>query len=445
MQKNLEQAVYWHRQSAQQGNRVAQSNLGYCYERGIGILKDEREAVYWYQEAAQQGDAMGKMNLGRCYLQGIGTEQNEELAARFFLEAAEQGNAAAQSCLGECYEFGRGITQDYAEAMRWYQKAVQQKYTGAQKKLARCYHKANPEDSGVQEEESFYEVTGIRENPGAELCLNFHIRQKTVGFGRKVLIKDIAARFEGGDFVLILGSAGAGKTTLIKAILGESKAEGTVLLNEQDLYKNFKRLKSQIGIVPQFSTLRSNDTVRATLMDSARLKLGSHHSRAELETRVEEVLKQVGLQKHADKLISQLSGGQLKKASVANLLVGSQRVFVCDEPDSGLDAASRVQQMNILKDISEEQNIVMVISHMANDAVDEKGNILFTKVLVIARSNEDQAGHMAFYGTPQKALQYFHVEKLQDIMQKINPQEEGGTGEADVFIRRFDQLRKGRK
>lgn len=272
-----------------------------------------------------------------------------------------------------------------------------------------------------------------------ETTLTVDIEKKVVG-GGKVLLRDIQAQFASGDFVLILGGSGAGKTTLIKAILGESKANGRIVLNGQDLYQNFKGMKSQIGMVPQFLTLRVNDTVRDTLMDTASIKLGSLYSKAERKKRVEEVLEHVGIREHADKYIGQLSGGQQKKVSVANQLIGFQRVFICDEPDSGLDAASRTQQMEILKEISRQNKIVMVISHEPDDAVeivDGKPVSLFTKVLVLARNSGDRAGHLAFFGDIDSAKKFFGVSRLQDIMIEINPPEEGGKGKADEYIERY--------
>ena len=75
-----------------------------------------------------------------------------------------------------------------------------------------------------------------------KISLFVDIDQKTVNFGKKVLLKNIHAEFQNGDFVLILGGSGSGKTTLIRAILGESKADGKIILNGQNLYNNFKNL-----------------------------------------------------------------------------------------------------------------------------------------------------------------------------------------------------------
>jgi len=280
--------------------------------------------------------------------------------------------------------------------------------------------------------------------PQTSCSMVVDIQTRAVNFGKKILLKDIHAEFKGGDFVLILGGSGAGKTTLIKSILGEDRADGKIVLDGVDLYKNFKSVKSRIGKVPQMLTLRKNDTLRHTLLDTAEMKLGGKYSNAEIVARVESVMEHVGISEHQNKLIGQLSGGQQKKAAVANQLVGFQKVFICDEPDSGLDAASRMQQMEILKDIAEENKIVMVISHQPDDAVSVDANgvrrPLFTKVLVLARSSKDAAGHVAFFGRIEDVYGYFGVQRLQDIMLEINPASEGGKGLADMYINKYNAL-----
>lgn len=274
------------------------------------------------------------------------------------------------------------------------------------------------------------------------------IKDKTVDFGKKILLKNIKARFESCDFVLILGGSGAGKTTLIKAILGESKANGKIILNGQDLYKNFKSMKAQIDMVPQFLTLRKNDTVKNTLMDTAGVKLGRSYSKKEREERVNKILNHVGIKEHENKYISQLSGGQQKKVAVANQLVGFQKVFICDEPDSGLDAASRTQQMEILKEISLDNKIVMVITHEPDDAyeiINGEKNSLFTKVLVLAKDSANSPGRLAYFGDVIGAKKHFNVEKLQDIMLEINPTTEGGKGNAAEYIKKYEMQTGGSK
>ena len=280
-----------------------------------------------------------------------------------------------------------------------------------------------------------------KENTGN---LSVYIEKKTVDFGKKTLLTDIGFQVDSGDFVLILGGSGAGKTTLVRAILGDSKADGRIILNGQNLYENFKSMKSQIGLVPQFLTLRLNDTVKNTLMDQADIKLDKkNYSKAEKLRRINDIMEKVGITNLQNQLIGSLSGGQKKKVSVAYQLIGFQKVFICDEPDSGLDAASRTQQMEILREIASNDKIVMVISHEPDDAIDvNTGESLFTKVIVLAKSSVDNAGHLAFFGTPDDAKEFFGVNKLQDIMIEINPPYEGGKGLADEYINKYLALQR---
>lgn len=283
----------------------------------------------------------------------------------------------------------------------------------------------------LADNEIFYNNAG--EHVGA---LSVQIRKKDVNHGKKTLLKDISFEADANDFILILGGSGAGKTTLVNAILGDGKVDGDVILDGISLYRNFKSMKSQIGLVPQFINLRLNDKVNQTLIDIADIKLDSkYYSKEDKINRVNDVMEKIGIKALENQLIRQLSGGQKKKVSVAAQLVGFQKVFICDEPDSGLDAASRVQQMEILKEISENGKIVMVISHEPDDAVNTETNqILFTKVLVLAKSSQDNSGHLAFFGKPKDALSFFGVSRLQDIMKEINPIHEGGKGKADYYI-----------
>lgn len=285
---------------------------------------------------------------------------------------------------------------------------------------------------GTPESGSYIPYYDGNANPERAPAIQVAIQRKTVHFGKKTLLRDVRFDAGYGDFLLILGGSGAGKTTLVRAILGESKAEGKILLDGSDLYTDFNKLKYQIGLVPQFLTLRVNDTVRNTVMDAARIKLDRVFSTEEIAMRVDSVLNKVGIKELENSLINNISGGQKKKVAVAVQLVGFQKIFICDEPDSGLDAASRQQLMDVLKEISDSGKIVMIITHYPDDAID-----LFTKIIVIAKSSVDKSGHLAFCGNVPDALSFFGVSQLQEIMKQINPPNEGGAGRADAFIAKY--------
>ena len=125
--------------SADQGNAIAQSNLGACYYYGRGVVKDEAEAIKWYRKAADQGNAIAQFSLGVSYYNGAGLKKDSAEAVKWYRKAAEQGYAEAQFKLGFCYTFGNGVPKDETEAAKWYRQAADQGYADAYFDLGVCY------------------------------------------------------------------------------------------------------------------------------------------------------------------------------------------------------------------------------------------------------------------------------------------------------------------
>ena len=122
--KDQAEAVKWYRKAAEAGDALGMTNLGFCYANGSGVTKDETEAVKWYRKAAEAGDAPGMVNLGGSYEYGTGVTKNEAEAVKWYRKAAEAGEARGMANLGFCYERGTGVTKDEAEAVKWYRKAL---------------------------------------------------------------------------------------------------------------------------------------------------------------------------------------------------------------------------------------------------------------------------------------------------------------------------------
>ena len=117
--KNYPEAMRWFRKAAEQGNAEAQVYLGFMYQNGRGVKRDDREAVRWHRKAAEQGEARAQFNLGFMYQNGRGVKRDDREALRWYRKAAEQGNAEAQVYLGFMYQNGRGVAQDYVQAHKW--------------------------------------------------------------------------------------------------------------------------------------------------------------------------------------------------------------------------------------------------------------------------------------------------------------------------------------
>jgi TPR repeat protein len=126
---------------AESDDPVAQAELGFRHEKGVGVPKNEREAVRLYELAAKQGNARAQSNLGALYSRGRGgLPRSDVKAVELFAKAAAQGNATAQYNLGLMYENGRGnLRLNNGEAERFYYLAAQQNEPNAQCALARMY------------------------------------------------------------------------------------------------------------------------------------------------------------------------------------------------------------------------------------------------------------------------------------------------------------------
>jgi eukaryotic-like serine/threonine-protein kinase len=126
------QAALTYQQAAQQGQVTAQLRLGAMYETGRGVEHSDEQAFYWYRKAGEQGDTEAENDVGLMYLSGKGTKQSDFDAAVWFSKAADRNNAKALKNLGDMYYVGRGVRRDEQEAFQRYQQAAEQKYADAE-------------------------------------------------------------------------------------------------------------------------------------------------------------------------------------------------------------------------------------------------------------------------------------------------------------------------
>lgn len=269
----------------------------------------------------------------------------------------------------------------------------------------------------------------ILQNTEHALAIHIRKREASVGRNKKVLLKDIHLNVMPGEMTLILGGSGAGKTTFVNAVMGYEKADGTIRYGKLDVYTDYERMKYEIGFVPQKDLLRDADTVYDTLYNAVQMKMPEEVNEPEHRRRVEEIVELLGLDKQKETLVKKLSGGQRKRLSIAMEFAGDPQLFFLDEPDSGLDGIMARSLMEKLREIADMGKIVMVITH-APDRVAE----LFDKIIVLAKSNADDVGHLVFHGTVPDAFSFFDTKSLEEIVRRINNVSEGGEGRADEFI-----------
>jgi TPR repeat protein len=149
---NHAEAVRWFLAASEQGDALAQAFLASCYDRGLGVQKDEAKSLYWRDMAvynanpirlfrflAESGSDWGQLELGKCYAAGKGVPGDDQEAVKWLRKAAEQGNARAQALLGGCFQGGKGVSRNYAQAVEWFRRAANQGDALGQGLLGWCY------------------------------------------------------------------------------------------------------------------------------------------------------------------------------------------------------------------------------------------------------------------------------------------------------------------
>jgi TPR repeat protein len=118
------QALIWYRRAAERWHARAEYNLALAYQNGEAVPKDLEQAIDWYRKASDQGDVLALMNLGAMYENGVGVSADYLKAADLYRKAAEEGFAEGEYGLGFLYLTGKGMPNDEVQAATWMRKAA---------------------------------------------------------------------------------------------------------------------------------------------------------------------------------------------------------------------------------------------------------------------------------------------------------------------------------
>jgi ABC transport system ATP-binding/permease protein len=240
--------------------------------------------------------------------------------------------------------------------------------------------------------------------------ITFNAQELVVKAGSKVLLDHVSFPIPEKCLLGVIGPSGAGKSTLLGALTGMRPATtGTVLYDNRDLYQNYNELRYRIGLVPQESVLHTQLTARRALQYSAELRFPADTKPAERDGRVDEVMGELGLTRHANTRADRLSGGQLKRVNVAQELLTKPSLLFLDEPTSGLDPGLDKSVMEQMRDLAHDGRTVIVVTHSV-DNLDTCDRLL---VLV-------PGGRIAYYGPPEEGLTYFGQSRWAEVFQAFD-------------------------
>ncbi|MBE6138157.1 MAG: cell division ATP-binding protein FtsE [Firmicutes bacterium] len=178
-------------------------------------------------------------------------------------------------------------------------------------------------------------------------------------------VYDLDLTIEKGEFVFIIGATGCGKSTLIKMLYREEKADkGQIIVGGIDVNKlrNGKvyKLRRKLGVVFQDYKLLPKLTVYENVAFALEI-FGL--SKEEIHPKVIKALELVGLKSKAKSFPSQLSGGEQQRVAIARAIINGPKLLICDEPTGNLDEATSMEIMKVLDEINKLGTTIIMVTH----------------------------------------------------------------------------------
>lgn len=192
-----------------------------------------------------------------------------------------------------------------------------------------------------------------------------HFKGVTKRFGPLIALDDISLDVKKGEFIFITGPSGAGKTTILKLILGELTADrGEVIVDGFNVTnlksKDLPKFRQKIGTVFQdFKVLPERTVFENVAVALAVVGLPED----EWDERIKHVLRLVGLSGQINLFPSQLSGGELQRVSLARALSVNPKILLADEPTGNLDWETSDKLMELFEKINKEGKTIIMATH----------------------------------------------------------------------------------
>lgn len=178
-------------------------------------------------------------------------------------------------------------------------------------------------------------------------------------------VDDVDIQINKGEFIIITGESGSGKTTLLNLLLGLTKPEsGTVLFDGEDIStfddKRLSEIRNEkIKYIPQGDSLLTSLTVRENILFP--YVIGGKEKPP--KERLIELAEKLGITDLLDVYPSELSGGEMRRVTIARAVINKPAVIIADEPTGNLDRDNTSKVMEIFKDNSGEGTAVVVVTH----------------------------------------------------------------------------------
>ena len=237
------------------------------------------------------------------------------------------------------------------------------------------------------------------------------VKHVTKKYGNFTAVDDINFTIKNDEIVGFLGPNGAGKSTTMNMITGYIEpTSGKIIVNDYEISKDPKKVKRQIGYMPESTPLYNDLTVREFVNYMADLK---YVKRKDKKEKVDKVLQDVGLTSVQKKLIRNLSRGYKQRVSMAGALIGDPKVLILDEPTVGLDPKQITEIRDLIRKLGKNHTVILS-SHILSEV-----SQICERVIIINK------GKVLAVDTPSNLEEKFEDENrifvtVEDEQNKIN-------------------------
>lgn len=227
-------------------------------------------------------------------------------------------------------------------------------------------------------------------------------------YGKLCAVDNVNMTIDDNKCFALLGLNGAGKTTLISVLTTQLKpSSGTAIINGKDLLTESNDIKKIINISPQESAVAKNLTVRENLQ-----LISDLYDIKDSQSKIDKVIEEFGLKEKADTICKKLSGGQIRRLSIALAIITEPQILFLDEPTLGLDVKARKTLWEIIEKLKNSMTIVLTTHYL--DEVEH----LADEVAIISR------GKIKIKGTIDFIKEKTNTDSLENAFLKLSEEEE---------------------
>jgi ABC-2 type transport system ATP-binding protein len=236
-------------------------------------------------------------------------------------------------------------------------------------------------------------------------------------YGNYNALKSINLEVKEGEILGLLGPNGAGKSTTMNIITGYiSATEGSVQIDEFDIFKSPIEAKKRMGYLPEIPPLYPDMTVEEYLLFVSKLK---KVPKSNIKNQINTIIDSTRLQDVRGRLIKNLSKGYKQRVGLAQAIVGNPEVLILDEPTVGLDPKQIIEIRNLIKELGKKHTIILS-SHILSEvsAICDRV-IIINKGVIVAEGTPEQLSKKLSYSNKISIRIKGTVNNVEDVLKDI--------------------------